>query len=111
MWETAGQDTTLPLLRLADYPALLPPQPVRLSPMQVRLLLRATLPQPVFDRAAALALIAYQQRRKLAAYLSHRQRRLCQALRTLQPATPATIPRTARLRAALALPRDDLVSL
>lgn len=79
--------------------------------MQVRLLLRVTLPQPVFDRAAVLELIAYQQRRKLAAYLSHRQCRLRQALRALQPATPATSPPTARLSAVLALPRSDHVSL
>ena len=62
--------------------------------MQVRLLLRVVLPQPVFDRAAVLALIAYQQRRKLAAYRSHRRRRLRHALLALQPATPATSPRT-----------------
>jgi len=62
--------------------------------MQVRLLLRVVLPQPVFDRAAALELLAYQQRHKLAAYRSHRRRRLHHALLALQPATPATIPRT-----------------
>jgi hypothetical protein len=61
--------------------------------MQVRLLLRVVLPQPVFDRAAVLELITYQQRHKLAAYRSHRRRRLRQALLALQPATPATIPR------------------
>ena len=100
------RDTTHPLLSLQDYPALLPPQPVRLSPMQVRLLLRVVLPQPVFDRAAVLALIAYQQRHKRAAYHSHRRRRLRQALLALQPATPATIPR--RLPAP---PRARLTSL
>ena len=42
----------------------------------VRLLLRALLPQPVFDVAAALALLHYQQRRKAAAYRSHRKRTL-----------------------------------
>lgn len=62
--------------------------------MQVRLLLRVVLPQPVFDRAAVLAVIAYQQRHKLAAYRSHRRRRLRQALLALQPGTPATSPRT-----------------
>ncbi len=40
------------------------------------MLLRALLPLPVFDPPAALAWLAYQQRRKLAAYRSHRQRRL-----------------------------------
>jgi len=61
--------------------------------MQVRLLVRVVLPPPHFDRAAVLALIAYQQRHKLAAYRAHRRRRLRQALRALQPATPATLPR------------------
>lgn len=74
--------------------------------MQVRLLLRVVLPQPVFDRAAVLELIAYQQRHKLAAYRSHRRRRLRQTLRALQPATPATIPRT-----TLAPPRATATSL
>jgi hypothetical protein len=76
---------------------LLPPQPVRLSPMQVRLLLRVVLPQPVLDRPAVLALIAYQQRHKRAAYHSHRRRRLRHALRALQPALPATRPRRSRV--------------
>ena len=61
--------------------------------MQVRLLLRVTLSQPVFDRPAAVVLIDYQQRHKLAAYRSHRTRRLRQALLALPLATPATIPR------------------
>ena len=69
--------------------------------MQVRLLIRVVLPQPVFDRAAVLALIAYQQRHKQAAYHSHRRRRLHQALLALQPTTPAT-----RLQVTLALPRS-----
>ena len=55
---------------------LLPPVPVGLSITEVRVLLRALLPLPVFDPRAALAWLAYQQRRKLAAYGSHRQRRL-----------------------------------
>ena len=55
---------------------LLPPVPVGLSITEVRVLLRALLPLPVFDPLAALAWLAYQQRRKLAAYCSHRQRRL-----------------------------------
>jgi hypothetical protein len=82
-------ESTLPLRDLEDWLALLPPLSVCLSPMQVRLLLRVTLPQPLFDRPAAVVLIAYQQRHKLAAYLSHRTRRLRQALFAL----PATIPR------------------
>jgi hypothetical protein len=41
---------------------------------QVRLLLQAVLPQPVLDLPAVLELIAYQQRRKRAAYCSHRKR-------------------------------------
>ena len=49
-----------------------------MSLAQVRMLLRALLPQPVFDRAAVLALISYQQRRAAAAYQSHRKRHLRQ---------------------------------
>jgi len=41
-----------------------------------RLLLRAVLPLPVLDGPHALALLAYHQRRKAAAYRAHRQRRL-----------------------------------
>jgi len=55
---------------------LLPPAPVGLSVTEVRVLLRALLPLPAFDPAAALAWLAYQQRRKLAAYRAHRRRRL-----------------------------------
>ncbi len=55
---------------------LLPPVPVGLSVAEVRVLLRALLPLPLWDVAAALAWVAYQQRRKTAAYRSHRQRRL-----------------------------------
>ena len=55
---------------------LLPPLPVGLSVAVVRVLLRALLPLPVFDAPTALAWLAYQQRRKLAAYRSHRRRRL-----------------------------------
>jgi hypothetical protein len=76
--------------------------------MQIRLLLRVTLPQPVFDQAAALALINYQQRHKQAAYRSHRARRLLRAHRAF---APAPIPRPGRLASALARPRDDHVSL
>ena len=63
----------LPLGLLA---LLLPPVPVGLSVAEVRVLLRALLPLPAFDPVAALAWLAYQQRRKLAAYQSHRRRRL-----------------------------------
>ena len=49
-----------------------------LSVAQVCLLLRVTLPQPVLDLPAALALIAYQQRHNYAAYRSHRKRLLAQ---------------------------------
>lgn len=101
-------DTTYPLRDLDDWLALLPPQPVRLSPMQVRRLLGASLPQPVFDEAAALALIAYQQRHKQAAYRAHRARRLLHAYQALVPTTPST---THPLAAILALPRSDNVSL
>ena len=55
---------------------LLPPLPVGLSVTEVRVLLRALLPLPAFDAPTALAWLAYQQRRKLAAYRSHRRRRL-----------------------------------
>ena len=60
----------------APLARLLPPLPVGLSVAEVRVLLRALLPPPTFDPAAALAWLAYQQRRKLAAYRSHRRRRL-----------------------------------
>jgi hypothetical protein len=56
--------------------ALLP-----LSLAQVRLLLAATLPLPPRDLPAVLALLAYQQQRKLAAYRSHRKRRLARLAR------------------------------
>ena len=61
---------------LASWQALLPPRPVGLSVAEVRVLLRALLPLPALEPVAALAWLAYQQRRKLAAYRSHRQRRL-----------------------------------
>ena len=61
---------------LAQWQALLPPVPVGLSVAEARVLLRALLPLPAFDPPAALAWRAYQQRRKLAAYRSHRRRRL-----------------------------------
>jgi hypothetical protein len=61
---------------LACWQALLRPVPVGLRVAEVRVLLRALLPLPTFDAPAALARLAYQQRRKLAAYRSHRRRRL-----------------------------------
>ncbi len=67
-----------------DLTSQLPAQPVRVSLAEVRVLLRALLPLPVWDVAAALAWVAYQQRRKTAAYRSHRKRRLL-ALQALGP--------------------------
>jgi hypothetical protein len=58
----------------AELPTLDPHTHLPLSVAQVRLLLQAVLPQPVLDLPAALDLIAYQQRRKRAAYQSHRKR-------------------------------------
>ncbi len=55
---------------------LSPRTEVKLSLAEVRLLLRALLPAPVFDREAALALVNYHQRHKAASYRSHRKRRL-----------------------------------
>ncbi len=67
-----------------NLPSQLPARPVRVSLAEVRVLLRALLPLPVWDVAAALAWVAYQQRRKTAAYRSHRKRRLL-ALQALGP--------------------------
>ena len=61
---------------LGPLAQLLPPRPVGLSVAEVGVLLRALLPLPTFDAPAALAWLAYHQRRKLAAYRSHRHRRL-----------------------------------
>jgi DDE superfamily endonuclease len=68
----------------ADATTRLPPRALRVSLAEARLLLRALLPLPPLDVAAALALVAYQQRRKTAAYRSHRTRRLL-ALYALGP--------------------------
>ena len=68
----------------ADPISQLPPRAVRVSLAEARLLLRALLPLPVRDVAAVLALVAYQQRHKTAAYRSHRKRRLL-ALHALGP--------------------------
>jgi hypothetical protein len=43
---------------------------------QVQVLLLAILPKRTFDTQAALALVAYWQRRNHAAYVSHRKRRI-----------------------------------
>ena len=67
-----------------DLTSQLPARPVRVSLAEVRMLLRALLPLPVWDVVAALAWVAYQQRRKTAAYRSHRKRRLL-ALQALGP--------------------------
>jgi hypothetical protein len=47
-----------------------------LSLANVRFLLQAALPLPVLDVPAALALLAYQHQREVAAYRSHRKRLL-----------------------------------
>ena len=68
----------------ADLSSQLPPVAVRVSVAEARLLLRALLPLPVLDVAAALELVAYQQRHKTAAYRSHRKRHL-HSLKALGP--------------------------
>ena len=76
-----------PVVWLAPGPVApdrLPPVAVPVSLAEVQVLLRALLPLPVWDVAAALAWVTYQQRRKTAAYRSHRKRRL-QALMALGP--------------------------
>ena len=59
-----------------DLTDQVPARVVRVSLAEAQVLLRALLPLPVWDVAAALALVAYQQRHKTAAYRSHRKRRL-----------------------------------
>ena len=49
-----------------------------LSLRTVRFLLQVTLPQPTLDLPAALAWLAYQHQRQVAAYRSHRTRILAQ---------------------------------
>jgi hypothetical protein len=49
-----------------------------LSLRTVRFLLQVSLPQPVLDLPAALAWLAYQHQRQVAAYRSHRTRLLAQ---------------------------------
>ena len=68
-----------------DVDAVLPAAPaLRLSVAEVRLLLGALLPLPCRDLVAVVAVLRYQRRHKLAAYRSHRQRRL-QRLAELRP--------------------------
>ena len=55
---------------------LVPRSEIRITLAETRMLLRALMPPPVFDVKAALALLAYQQRHNVAAYRSHRKRRL-----------------------------------
>jgi hypothetical protein len=83
---TQPQQHTVPPLQLSAPPvcldrpaswALLTPTPLlRLSLAEVRVLLRAVLPLPPINVAAALALVLYHQQRKAVAYRSHRKRRL-----------------------------------
>ncbi len=68
--------STVCLDLLEGWEELAPVAEIRLSLAEVRMLLRAILPQPSFDAAAALELLIYQQRNKAAAYRSHRRRRL-----------------------------------
>ena len=68
--------TPVGLEQATNWQALAPATEVTLSLAQVRMVLRALLPQPVFDLSAALALLSYHQRRKAASYRSHRKRTL-----------------------------------
>ena len=70
--------TTRPLPTPDELSSLDSHSSLPLSVAQVRLLLQATLPQPVLDQPAALALITYQQRHNYASYCSHRKRLLAQ---------------------------------
>lgn len=69
------------LVRLRIRSAHLAPA---LTLYQVRLLLTAILPKPVFDVAAALRWVFYYQKRNHAAYLSHRKAKLAR-LAALSP--------------------------
>ncbi len=68
--------STVCLDRPKAWRELAPVSEIRLSLDQVSMLLRAVLPQRAFDGSAVLGLLQYQQRRKAAAYRSHRKRRL-----------------------------------
>ncbi len=70
------EPSTLCLDEPKAWRELTPVAEIRLSLDQVSMLLRAVLPQRAFDGPAALGLLLYQQRRKAAAYRSHRKRRL-----------------------------------
>jgi len=90
----AGDHAPVICLDQAAAWATLTPLPrLHLSLAEARLLLRAVLPQPVFDVAAVLALLHYQQRRKVAAARAHRKRtlrrldELRQADRSAEPTT------------------------
>ena len=65
-----------PTATASQLARLLPPAPITLSLAQVALLLRACLPLPLLNPQGAVALIAYHQRHKCAAYLTHRDQRL-----------------------------------
>lgn len=69
------------LVRLRIRSAHLAPA---LTLYQVRLLLTAVLPKPIFDVAAALRCVLYYQKRNHAAYLSHRKAKLAR-LAALSP--------------------------
>jgi hypothetical protein len=56
-----------------------------LSLADVRFWLQAALPQPVLDVPAALALLAYQHQREVAAHRSHRKRLLAHLHRLPRP--------------------------
>lgn len=58
-------------------PAGVPWPPLTVLPLSlanVRFLLQVALPQPLLDVPSALALLAYQHQRQVAAYRSHRKR-------------------------------------
>ena len=67
------------------WPPLTPLTRLPLSLADVRFLLQAALPQPVLDVPAALALLAYQHQREVAAYRSHRQRLLAPLTQLARP--------------------------
>jgi len=67
------------------WPPLTPLTRLPRSLADVRFLLQAALPQPVLDVPAALALLAYQHQREVAAYRSHRQRLLAPLTQLARP--------------------------
>jgi hypothetical protein len=75
--QPGGSQVASPVVKLETAESLrdlAPMSQVKLSLSEVRLLLKALLPTPVFDREAAL--VNYRQRHKALAYRSHRRRRL-----------------------------------